>query len=327
MKSHLFTLALFMLLITPLVPSAGSNPIEEGYVTADDGTRLFYQKTGSGPALIVAGRLFVFDAFKPLAHGRTLVAYDMRNRGRSDAVGDTSRVTIQDDVRDLEAVRRHFRAERFSTIGYSYLGLMVVMYAMEHPDRVERIVQIGPVPRKFGTEYPKELVAGDGMSVLNQEELARIRKLREEGFHEKQPKEYCEQEWRVTRVRLVGDPARAVQIASPCDMANEWPVNVARHLNAHFVNSVQKLDVPVEGVKKVTAPVLTVHGARDRNAPYGAGREWALTLPNARLITVDGAAHQVWVDAPWVVKAIETFLNGSWPEEAETVTRLEPRPR
>ena len=38
---------------------------------------------------------------------------------------------------------------------------------------------------------------------------------------------------------------------------------------------------------RVRAPVLTIHGTWDRNAPYAGGREWALTLPDARLITVE----------------------------------------
>jgi len=298
---------------------AATQPVEEGYVTAADGARLFYQQVGSGPALIVPGRLFLFEALRPLSRGRTLIAYDMRNRGRSDAISDAARLTIQHDVGDLEAVRRHFAAERFSTVGYSYLGMMVVMYAIDHPNRIERLVQIGPVPRKFGTAYPEDQVARDGTSVLDQDGLAALRRMREEGLHEKQPQEYCEREWQVTRVRLVGDPARAAAIPSPCAMPNEWPVNLAKHLEAHFVNSVQKLDVPVEDIQGVKAPVLTIHGTRDRNAPYGAGREWARTLPNARLLTVQGAAHQVWADAPWVWRAIETFLNGEWPKEAEVI--------
>jgi pimeloyl-ACP methyl ester carboxylesterase len=38
-------------------------------------------------------------------------------------------------------------------------------------------------------------------------------------------------------------------------------------------------------------PVLTIHGTKDRNAPYGSGREWAFNLPNARLLTIKGGAH------------------------------------
>ena len=316
----------------PAAPASAAGPVagatgevEEGWVTAPDGARLFYQRTGTGPqVVIVPARLYLFEDFARLAAGRTLVAYDMRNRGRSDRVEDAARLTIQNDVQDLEAVRRHIGAAKFSTIGYSYLGLMVVLYATQHPDRLERLVQIGPVPRKFGTEYPAGLAAQDALTVLDQEELMRIRKLRDEGYHEKHPREYCEREWKLTRVRLVGDPALAGKIPSPCDMPNEWPTNLARHFEANFV-SVQKLDLPVEEVKKVAAPTLTIHGTRDRNAPYGSGREWALTLPDARLITVDGAAHQAWLDAPWVIDAIDVFLKGAWPSRAEKVTQLAPK--
>jgi pimeloyl-ACP methyl ester carboxylesterase len=73
-------------------------------------------------------------------------------------------------------------------------------------------------------------------------------------------------------------------------MPNEWPVNLRRHFEYHFTG-VQRLEVSRDAVARVKAPVLTIHGTWDRNAPYAAGREWALTLPNARLITVERAAR------------------------------------
>jgi pimeloyl-ACP methyl ester carboxylesterase len=106
-----------------------------------------------------------------------------------------------------------------------------------------------------------------------------------------------------------------------CDMPNEWPVNLARRLEAHFVGSVQKLDVPRERVAQLTMPTLVVHGDRDRNAPYGAGRDWAYMLPNARLVTVEGAAHQSFAERPDVVRpAVAAFLSGKWPAGAEKGT-------
>ena len=61
------------------------------------------------------------------APGRTVLFYDMRNRGRSDAVKDLSQVTMENDVRDLESVRAHFGVKKATLIGYSYLGFMVVL--------------------------------------------------------------------------------------------------------------------------------------------------------------------------------------------------------
>src|SRR5262245_29444098 len=72
---------------------------DEGYISTADGTRLFYQKVGNGKAtVIIPAALFLARDFRQLAEGRTLIFYDMRNRGRSDAVKDMSKVNIQEDV-------------------------------------------------------------------------------------------------------------------------------------------------------------------------------------------------------------------------------------
>jgi pimeloyl-ACP methyl ester carboxylesterase len=131
-------------------------------VTSSDGVRLYYAKVGTGSEVaILPGRLFTFPDFQRLAKGRTLIFYDMRNRGLSDAVIDISKISLQHDTDDLEAVRAHFGIEKPDLIGFSYLGKIVVLYAMQHPNHVNRIVQIGPVARKFGTKFPEALTAGD----------------------------------------------------------------------------------------------------------------------------------------------------------------------
>jgi pimeloyl-ACP methyl ester carboxylesterase len=296
---------------------------DTGWIAGPDGVRLYYERIGNGPkTIIVPGRLFLARDLAPLSEHHTLIFYDMRNRGRSSRVEDGNLLTIQKDVEDLEAVRRHFRVERFVPVGFSYLGFMVILYAMDHPDRAERVVQLGPVPRKFGTEYPASLLHTDSVPVVDPAIAARIDSLERSGWARDHPKEFCE-ESRAFQVALVGDPARAATLMDPCDMPNEWPINLERHFEHHF-GAVQRLDVPKESAARVRVPVLTIHGTWDRNAPYAAGREWALTLPNARLITVERAAHQVTTDAPEIVlPAIDTFVGGRWPERAEKVTSLE----
>jgi pimeloyl-ACP methyl ester carboxylesterase len=297
---------------------------DTGYVAGPDGVRLYYERIGTGgTTLIVPGRLFLARDLVPLARRHTLILYDMRNRGRSSRVEDGSLLTIGKDVEDLEAIRRHFGVERFVPLGYSYLGFMVVLYAMEHPERVERLVQLGPVPRKFGTEYPASLIHRDSAPAVDPVAAARLDSLGRTEWARAHPREYCEESRRVLAVRLVGRRDRAAGLMDPCEMENEWPVNLERHFEHHF-GAVQKLDVPREAVARVRAPTLIVHGTWDRNAPYAAGREWAMTLPGARLLTVEGAGHQVALDAPEIVLgAIEEFLAGRWPRAAERVTRLE----
>jgi pimeloyl-ACP methyl ester carboxylesterase len=49
--------------------------------------------------------------------------------------------------------------QKTNLIGYSYLGLLIMMYAMDHPDHIERLVQLRAVRIKCGTQYPDNLLA------------------------------------------------------------------------------------------------------------------------------------------------------------------------
>ena len=166
---------------------------------------------------------------------------------------------------------------------------------------------------------------GDNDSVTSRRLSAELDSLRRSGFAAAHPKEYCEREWVLTRRQLVGRLTDTLKLGiRPCDMPNEWPVNVDRHIN-YSIASIAKLRFDRENLRQLTMPVLTVHGTRDRNAPYGGGREWASILPNARLVAIRGGAHQSFDEYPEIVlPAIETFLRGSWPGNAEKVTSLIP---
>jgi proline iminopeptidase len=319
-----------LILIAPELSSADKHPNwpQEGFVVTPDGVHLFYQVVGNGPeTVVIPGRLFLIHTLRQLAPGRRLIFYDTRSRGNSDAVHDAKRESIQDDVRDLETVRQYFGTEEVTPIGYSYMGLLVMLYAVAHPENVARIIQLGPVPIRYDTKYPAALSDNYAAS-LDPAAAKKLDDLQKQGFDRSHPKEFCEMDWDVQRFALVGDPAHVDRLGVPktglCDLENEWPVNLYPHFEASF-SSIQAVALTNADLAKISMPVLTVHGTKDRNAPYGGGREWAIRLPNARLLTVRNGAHQSFDEYPEiVVPAIDQFLKGSWPAAAEKVTTLVP---
>ncbi|HLJ17154.1 MAG TPA: alpha/beta hydrolase [Bryobacteraceae bacterium] len=322
---RLISAGLWLALFLPLSHGQHPQKSETGYVTTAGGVHLSYTKIGTGSNTVIAPlREFLLPDFQGLAKGRTIIFYDPRNRGRSDAVSDLSQIGLQHDVDDLEAVRAHFAIDKPDLIGFSYMGKIVILYGIQHPKHLKRIIQLSPVARKLGTKYPVALTAGDDDTVPDPEEVKKMDSLYASGFAKEHPREYCEMEWKVEQQRLVGSPSNASHVPSPCDMENEWPV----HLWVHFgplMASDQALDIPTESIANVKVPVLTIHGTKDRNAPYGGGREWDLLLPNARLITIKGAAHASWIEFPEIVfPNIDRFLNGRWPAMAKPVKNLEP---
>jgi proline iminopeptidase len=295
--------------------------LTEGYITAPDGVRLFFQKLGSHPnAVLIPNAVHMFDSFERLAENRTVIFFDLRNRGRSDSVSDGAKLSrgVHHDVDDLETVRQHFGIAAADVIGHSYLGLTVILYALTYPASVRRIVQIGPMQPNTGTQYPAHLTGADATLAAF---IGKLTQMRNEG-PPADPKAACWEFWGAVRTLMVANPGDADKIKwTPCDCPNE--MNFMKHWTENILPSIQRLQLGAEEIARVKAPVLTIHGSRDRQSPYGGGREWALLLPNARLLTVEDAAHVPWIEAPEkVFGAIKTFLDGAWPETAKEVESL-----
>jgi len=280
----------------------------EGYVTTDDGLRLWFQTVGSGPQVLVLPNGFhLLEDFSCLAPGRTLVFYDVRNRGRSDTVTDPTLLErgIHNDVDDLDAVRRHFGLDRLALIGHSYMGLMVILYALKYPAHVDRIVQIGAMGPHYGKSYPADVTDSDHVLRDVFTRLAELQK--ERASYD--PEEFCRKFWSILRVVYVTDPKDADRIRwDRCALPNER--NFMRYWTEHIIPSIQSLAFSRESLVEVTCPVLTIHGLKDRSAPYGGGQDWVSLLPSARLLPVDGGGHGPWIEAPRAVfDAIGPFLS------------------
>jgi len=302
-------------------PRATSRAAVALEIPAADGLTLFARVIGTGRDTVLAwpGLFLVHDlgSHASLIEGRTWIFLDPRNRGRSDAIADSTRRTAADDIRDLEAVRTSLALGRFALVGYSAYGRYAVGYALQHPDRVTRIVQLGPIGPRADAQYPAALRAGDDSLVPDPQAIRTIRGLVAESLHVRHPDEFCRRDQWVARARLLGDPADTARIRQDdvCAMPNEWPVHLARHFGYRFGQPPLALDTTAIAALRV--PVLTIHGTRDRNAAFGGGVEWAWRLPEARLLTIDGAAHRAFAEQPErVAAAMASFLSGAWPPAA-----------
>lgn len=294
---------------------------QDGYVTTGDGVRLFYQKVGSGAqTVLVPNGIYLVDDLARLAANRTIVFFDVRNRGQSDHVADQAKLErgVLNDADDLDAVRRHFSAERVDVIGHSYVGFIVVLYAMKYPAHVNRVVQIGPIQPHAGTQYPAQLRCTDETF---QAVMAKLGALEQERATT-DATTFCRKFWSIIDPLYVTNPADVGKLSHwhRCDSGNER--NLMPYLRQTIMPSIARANPAAEDLAQVKTPVLTIHGTSDRSAPYGGGREWAMELGNARLLSVKDGGHAPWIESPEVIGSMETFLSGSWPDGAERIEAL-----
>jgi pimeloyl-ACP methyl ester carboxylesterase len=289
----------------------------DGYATTDDGVRLYFQSIGAAPrVLLVPNGPPLFDLLEPFAATHTVVMFDPVNRGRSDLLADsaTRDDVLEREADDIEAVRRRIGAVEVDLLGHSYTGVVLVLYARRYPGRVRRVIQIGPAAPDGSVVHPR---AAEDEALL---QGIFVRMLELQRDTEPHSEERCRRFWDILRPLYVVDPADVSKLDAFARCHLETERRAADYVMTRIVPALSAARLRAEDVRAVTMPVLTIHGRRDRSAPYEGGRDWVRILPDARLVSVDEAGHMPWIEkAHEVRRAIETFLAGKWPAEATEV--------
>ena len=293
-------------------PSPATSAATEGFVSIEPGVRLAYRMVGSGKDVLVVPWPSGGPGLDRLAEGRRVLYYHPRGRLGSDPV-DASKITFENELSDLEAVRRHFGLEKMMLLGWSHYGMMTAVYAIRHPNRVSRLVQMTPGgPRR--NPYLQE-----GMAVMEKRAdaaaKAKLEERKKAGEFAKDPAALCRENRKVSLTAFVANPADVAKIElDSCRFANEQEANQTRWWNALFA-SMGNWDYRKE-VRALTVPRLVVHGEKDF-IPLAGSYAWAADNPNSRFLMIRNAGHFPHVEQPETFfPAVHRFLSGEWPPAA-----------
>jgi proline iminopeptidase len=315
-----------LLLFLLLLVAAPAHAQQEGFVTVEDGVRLFYKIEGSGPETLVVvhgGPGFSLESiradFAPLAAHRRVIYYDQRGNGRSTLIDDPEKLAVTRHIADLEAIRRHFGLERMILMGNSWGGLLISAYAAAHPDRIERLILDSPAPpteplmrlmdRRMTERAAERFTAADRA----------IERANGNWLEAPDPIAACRAFAYLILKLYVFDPSAPIRLRG--NLCSGPPEVVRRSIwvNRMIWRSFGGFDLR-PAVRRVAAPVLVIHGVADVVPPEGA-REWATSFPDARLLMMRRSGHLVQAEEPEAFfAAIETFLAGRWPDGAEAIS-------
>jgi pimeloyl-ACP methyl ester carboxylesterase len=254
---------------------------------------------------------------EPLAARYRVYALDLPGHGTSAKdVGDGTLDVLAGAV---TGVLDALGAGRAHLVGHSMGGLAVSGVAQRHPERVDRLLMVCPLPpvRSPGPELRAEAEAARrrGRARVDAAGLARLEELRAAGLPARDPAAFCREHRRVHLPRQLADPASVDRVRSdPCALPNEFPDRVEAHLARLFAAFGDWDWRPAAAT--IRAPTLVVQGTED-GVPLAAARLWSDAIPGARLLPVERAGHYPWVERPELFfPAAETFLRGGWPDGA-----------
>ena len=296
--------------------TSSSPGAREGLWTIRD-TRLFVRDVGpiESPVLLVIhggpggnhNSLLPLERFAPQYR---VVFYDQRGTGASDRLGPgaLSRLTLEENVEDLEAVRQQVGKERVSIIGHSFGGALAIFYAAKYPQHVDRLIVYSGGP--------------ENQTIANEKREAHLKKMTEEERNQLRTRIQALQvaaeknaseddlDKLFLKVAEVMFPSLYCKRPSGGDgekgRAGFW---ASQAVNG-YIDSFER-HAFVNQLKKIDRPVLLTWG---RCEPSPKDRLLYLLdhLPDARMVVFEESGHNAMEEEPDLFFAtVAAFLSGT----------------
>jgi len=231
----------------------------------------------------------------PLAERMQLVYFDHRGQGRS-ARGDPAKYNLDENVEDMEALRRHLGLGAIVSIGTSYGGMVALAHAARYPAAVSHLIAVVTAAYGGFIRRAQEIVAERGTP---------------------EQREVCEPLWqgamldRAQMQRLYAvmgplysrrhDPAAAA-------VGHERTLHEPEPLNRAFGGFLRDFDLRPE-LGRITAPTLVIAGRHDWICPPEFSDEIARLIPRAELRIFENSSHSIRADEPQaLLDAIAGFV-------------------
>jgi proline iminopeptidase len=238
---------------------------------------------------------------------RELVFYDQRGggRSRSDHAAASPPITWHTHVQDLERVVAELSLTPLVLVGYSWGGLLALLYFCEGArQRVTPLpssmvlVDPAPVTRRYRERFEQEFAKRQA----SPEVQAMRDELAASGLRESDPAAYRHRAFELSVAGYFADPRKARDLT---------PFRVTGRVQQSVWQSLGDFDLLADGcLRDIRSPALVLHGRQDP-IPLESSAECARTL-GAELVVLQQCGHVPYVEQPDVFfGAIEQFLSGS----------------
>jgi class 3 adenylate cyclase/pimeloyl-ACP methyl ester carboxylesterase len=262
---------------------------EVRYCTTDDGVRIAYTVTGSGPPLLFLSEPVVSHVqlewsqpvfgrmFERLARDNTLIRFDARGTGLSDHVIVTDPGAVEPRLfSDLESIVAKVGLESFALGTVQSATPNCLRFVAQHPDRVTRLCIVDGFLRMrdlFGTPQIQALMAAAASDF-----------------------------------QMATEAIGSAAFGPGREESREYGAYIRSCIGPEFFgNTAVVADVDAsDAAARLAVPTLVVRHAGLQYVTDDMTRDLVARIPDARLVTVPGA----WADDPEGLAAIiAAFIN------------------
>ena len=303
---------LLTILVVTSFNSLGQNK-RNGYVPVNDSLRLYFEFYGHGKdTVLIPDVQWISQYLKDYNGKLSLLVFDVRDRGKSSSLKSNDKISIEDNLEDVEAIRRHFRIRKVNLLGWSYMGAMVAMYASNYPNNIKSIILMSPMSI---SKNIKSVTKTTDFSMYEDELNAFIAK----GGKESDPVAFSRLFWRNKLAPSIHDLSKLDKYVKKIpNIDNETPGNALSNVGA-ISTKLGDWDF-ADMASRIQCRALIIFGTSD-TIPVESSLEWATSILDSRYLEFSKSGHFLFAEETkkWI-STIETFFNGDWPDKS-----VEPR--
>jgi proline iminopeptidase len=274
-----------------------STPTKEGFIEVEGG-KIWYRIDGKGdktPVLLLHGgpgsSSFNLDPLKELSQDRPVIFLDQLGCGRSTRITDTTLMTIEKNVEQLEQVRKALKLDKFYLYGHSWGTMLGMDYYVKYPKGIQGLIFSSPL-------FSTKIWTDDADTLIKTLPEATQKAIRESERQKKYASEAYKEAMKVYYKAYVrrSDKSKSQQDSA----AKFFGENVYNFMwgpseftaTGNLLNYNRLKDLP-----KITVPTLLTAGEFDEARPSSV-RYYTSLIPGAQFKEIPQAAHSTMMDNP-----------------------------
>jgi proline iminopeptidase len=277
------------------------------------GAELYWRDVGAGPAVIVGhggpdfNHRYLLPELDLLASELRLIYYDQRGRGKSSRGVAPESVSLESEVADIEAIRRHFDLDAAVLLGHSFGAILAMECAIRHPDRVSHLILMNPAP----ASHADLIRLRDRRRVAEATALATMKAIAE-------TPEYVagdiDAEAQYYRAHYALTLRRSDQLERVVNRlrVDFTPADIVKARAIEERLYTQTWDLPdysaIDRLRGSREPTLVIHGEHDF-VPLESATRIAEAIEGSRLVVLPECGHFAFLECPAQVRdAITAFV-------------------
>ncbi len=251
--------------------------------------KLNFKKTGQGESLIILHGLFGsadnwYSIAKELGNNYTLYLVDLRNHGDSPQSDEWNFKVMTEDLAKMMADEKLDAAH---LMGHSMGGKVVMNFALQHPEKVKKLIVADISPRHYPVHHQKIL---EGLNAVDLKQL-KSRKEAEDILADYIPEAGIRQ----FLLKSLGRDDEGKFI---------WKINLPV-----ITENIENVGEALKGDKTFDNPTLFMGGANSDYIGEEDKADISRFFPNSNIIHLKNAGHWLHAEQPEaVIETVKIFL-------------------